>query len=153
MRLVPHVVIAALTALLALPAAADVMRIKPGQWQRDTSVTTTLSVEGEVSTMPVQTSVAGQCLSPAEAVVDPSDLVEDGCTITDITQTGRVLSFALACDRAGLIMDGTMKITANADGSRLDGAIALSGSHEKGVAMTSNVIIRSQWIGECSAGE
>jgi len=145
--------LAVLIALAVPTAGADVMRIKPGQWQRDTSVTTTLSVGGEVNTLPVDTSVAGECLSPAEAIIDPRDLVEEGCTLSDVTQAGGVLSFSLACDRAGLLMDGTMKITANDDGSRLDGAIALSGSHENGVAMTSNVIIRSTWIGECSAGE
>ncbi|MEM0985034.1 MAG: DUF3617 family protein [Pseudomonadota bacterium] len=142
----------AASVLLAAPAFADGLRIKPGQWQRDTSVTTTLAVAGEVTTLPVDTSVAGECLSSAEAVVDPADLVQEGCSLSDVTTQDRVLSFALACDTAGVTMDGTMKITANADGSQLDGAIALSGAHENGVAMTSNVIIRSRWIGDCAAG-
>ncbi|MEM7766857.1 MAG: DUF3617 family protein [Pseudomonadota bacterium] len=133
------------------PGFADGLQIKPGQWQRDTSVTTTLAVAGDVTTLPVDTSVAGECLSGTETVIDPRDLVQEGCTLSDITQSGRVLSFKMACDQAGVFMDGTMKITANADGSQLDGAIALSGSHENGVAMTSNVIIRSRWIGDCSA--
>ncbi len=153
MRRSPLTLAAALAVLFALPASADMMRIKPGQWQRDTSVKTTLSVNGEVSTMPVESSVAGECLSPADAVIDPAELVQEGCTLSGIDRQGRVLSFDLACNRAGIVMDGTMKITANADGSRLDGAITLSGSHENGVAMTSNVIIRSHWIGDCSAGE
>lgn len=147
----PHrvAVLASCLALLAAPALADGIDLKPGQWERDTTVTTIITVEGETTTLPVESSVAGECLVGDDARIDPADLAQAGCSFTELAGDATTLSFAMACDQESLQLDGTMKMTSNADGSKLDGAITMSGTHPNGVSMTSNVIIRSRWTGDC----
>lgn len=131
---------------LATSASAEGLTIKPGQWTYTTDVS--MALNGQALPVPNEGNTTSECISGADATLDPSDVTQEGCEISDIVQSGNQLSFALTCNQNGVIVAGGMNISKNADGTRTSGNFNMTGTGQ-GMTVKLTGKIKGERTGDC----
>lgn len=137
-------------ALAATPALAETLSIEPGQWTQSTDVTLTLEQNGQKMAMPPQTQETAQCITEENATFDPKSVVSEGCTVENVSQEGRSMSFDMVCNQQGMQMNGDMQLTVSADGQSMSGEMAMSGSQPGVGNMSVSGTFSGKRTGACS---
>lgn len=146
----------ALTALvLALaPAAAlaqdDIdLRINPGMWENTSTISMQMDMNGQTMDIPAQTQSTSECLSDEDARFSLEDVTEQGCSVSNVNQTGNSVSFSMSCDQNGVAMTGEMTMTVSDDGNTTSGEMTLNGSQPGMGTMTMNGTFEGARSGDC----
>lgn len=133
---------------LAAGASAEVLTIEPGQWTYDTTVSMTMNMNGQAMPMPAQTETTSECISSEDATLDPADITEEECEVSDVKKTADSLSFALSCSQNGMIMTGNMNMSKNAAGTETSGRFTMTGTGQ-GMVMNISGNLKGKRTGDC----
>ena len=147
MRLITLSSIALVFACSAM--AQDItLRINPGLWENTADISVEMGMGGQTMSIPVRVDTVEECVSEAEATLDLDDLAEDGCTISNVSQSGQTVSANLSCATQGVEMDGTMTTTISNGGNSSSTTISATGSSPMGQMKMSGTVV-GQRIGGC----
>ncbi len=131
---------------LATGASAEGLTIKPGQWTYTTDVS--MALNGQALPTPEQDNTMSECISEADATLNPSDVTQEGCEVSEVVRTGNQLSFALTCSQNGMIVAGGMNISKNAEGTQTSGNFNMTGTGQ-GMTMKITGKIKGERTGDC----
>ncbi|MEO0466120.1 MAG: DUF3617 family protein [Pseudomonadota bacterium] len=129
--------------------AQDVtLEITPGMWENTANIAVEMDMGGQTMSIPAQVKTDQECVTEEDATLDLSDLTEDGCTVTDLKQTGNSVTAVLSCSSQGMTMDGEMTTNVSGDGNSATTSIDATGTSPMGnVAMSGTVT--GKRIGDC----
>jgi len=141
--------IAATAALLATPALAQ-LSIEPGQWENTMNASVSLNMNGQTMDMPAQAQSSSECVSPEDAVFDPSTLGQDGCTYSNLRETDNSISLDMNCDQNGMTMQGSMSVTVADDKRSLNGEMQMDGTMQGQGSMRMSGTFTGKRTGDCT---
>lgn len=122
---------AAALALFAAPALAqeDIdLAINPGMWENSSTIAMQMNMNGQTMDIPAQTQSTEECLSQEDARFSLNDVTDQGCTVSDVTQSDSSVSFSMSCEQDGMVMTGDMTMTVSEDGNSTFGEMTLNGA-------------------------
>ena len=142
------IILSVAAVCLASGASGEGLKIKPGMWSNETSVSASVDMKGESIPVPDRTETREECITAEDATLDPDDLAEEGCEVSEIINSAGKLSFALTCSQNGMIMAGGMNMSRNGDGTSTSGNFNLT-SNYRGVVTKVNGTIKGTRTGDC----
>ncbi|AKS43306.1 DUF3617 domain-containing protein [Wenzhouxiangella marina] len=139
-----RIAVAALSASLALSAAADAPNIEPGNWEHTSTVTF-------VSEFPIpeQSDTSTSCIT-AEDVAEGQAFMDEpmeGCTITNRDVRADGMDYSMSCEQ-GEGMTMTMEASMQFNGDSMEGTIRGEMQSPMG-PMQMNVTMSGRRIGDC----
>lgn len=133
---------------LAGAAYAQELKVKPGNWETSTTMNMSVNMNGQAMTIPPRTMNQTECMKPEDAKFSPDDLVQQGCSVSNIKSGDRTLSFDLSCSQQGAAMTGTMSFELDPSGDSGNGTMSLNGSMAGGT-MSMSGVTSAKRIGDC----
>lgn len=143
------IIAGAMAAAISAPGFAQGMTINPGQWQYDTVMDMKMNMNGQAMDMPGQTISDTQCVTEADATLDPSQFTEPGCEVSGINQTSSSLSFTMTCNQQGMTMTGTMNAQVTDGGNGTTAKMVMQGEQPGMGTMNIDATITGKRIGDC----
>lgn len=141
---------AAALGLAAAPAFAQDFRMQPGEWENTTDMTMTMTMNGQTMNFPVPAESTTECVTEEDATFDPESLADESCTVSEVQQSARSLSFKMTCVQDGTTMAGKMDATLNEAGTEVNATMTMAGTNQQmGGQMTVKGDITSRRIGDC----
>ncbi len=141
---------AAALAMTATPAFSEAFRMQPGEWENTTEMTMTMVMNGQSMNFPVPAEATTECVTEEDATFDPESLADESCTISNVQQNARTLSFEMTCAQDGTAMNGKMEASLNEAGTAITGTMTMAGTNaQMGGQMTITGNISSTRIGDC----
>lgn len=147
MRLISTLAIA---AALGLPAAAQGLKINPGEWEYTTEMTMVMDMNGQKMNMPAQVETESECVTEEDATFTVDDIAEEGCEITDLVETSSSLSFKMACAQDGMNMTGSVDVKATDGGNGTSASIVMNGNQPGVGTIDIDAKMTGKRIGACS---
>lgn len=144
---------AAATAALCLtagPALAEQLSLEPGQWEHTMEMTMSMTMNGQAMSMPTQSQTRSECVTEEEATFDPQSVASEGCSVEDVNQQGRSLSFTMVCDQQGVSLTGEMDMSLSQDGRSMSGEMSLAGSGPGMESMAMTGTFSGERTGDCA---
>lgn len=143
------IIAAALISAGAVGAAsAQELNVKPGNWETTTNMTMSLNMNGQAMNVPPREIKQTQCMTPEDAKFSTDDLVQEGCTVSNVQSGDRSLSFDMTCSQQGANMTGSMSFEIDASGESGTGTMEMAGSMPGGtMSMTGNTT--ATYLGGC----
>lgn len=133
---------------LAGAAQAQELKVKPGNWQTSTTMTMSVSMNGQAMNIPARTIDQTECMKPEDAKFSPDDLVEQGCSVSNVSSSDRSLSFDLTCSQQGANMTGKMSFEVDPSGDAGNGTMELTGTMPGG-SMEMSGVTAAKRVGDC----
>ncbi|MEM9376989.1 MAG: DUF3617 family protein [Pseudomonadota bacterium] len=148
---------AASFVLIGAAAAQDTIRVEPGLWSYENTMSGTATMPGSPPfNLPPTTSNDTDCITPDETEITPERMIremrEDGggeCEYDDITFSGNTMSTNMTCVADGMNMSGDYTFEVSDDGRAGTGTLDLNGVAE-GMTITSTFILRGRWVEPCN---
>ena len=140
---------AGLFALAASPALAERMEVLPGQWENANTMSISMNMGGQPMTIPAQTHTSSQCVTPEEAVLDLSDITQEGCRVENLRETSSSVSFDMFCNNDGVTMTGNMEMAVSADRKSVSGQMTMQGEHPSMGTMSMSGEFSGRHTGDC----
>lgn len=136
-----RIAVAALSASLALSAAAETPNIEPGEWENTSTITF-------ISEMPIpdQSDTSTNCITAED--INSGDFMQDmeGCTVTERDLRADGMNYAMECNNGGMAM--TMTADMQFNGDTMEGTV--KGEMESPMGpMQMNVTMSGRRLGDC----
>ncbi len=129
-------------------ASSEGLTIKPGMWAFDTTVSASMDLNGQSMPVPGQTQTREECISAEDATLDPEEIAQEGCEVSDVRSSAGKLSFTLSCNQNGMTMAGDMNMSRNGDGTSTSGDFNMTGSGQ-GMTMQVSGTVKGTRTGDC----
>ncbi len=133
---------------MAGAAAAQELKVKPGNWETSTTMNMSIDMNGQAMTIPPRTMNQTECMKPEDAKFSTEDLIQEGCSVSNVKSSERSLSFDLTCSQQGANMNGTMSFEIDPSGDSGNGTMSLNGSMPGGTMEMSGVTTAKR-LGDC----
>lgn len=131
-------------------AAAQTLSVNPGQWEYVTDMDMTLTMDGQTIPMPMEQDVSTECLTAEDAVLDPQELAQNGCSISNVQTTATTMSFDMNCSQDGMTMTGDASVVVSNGGNAADLTMNMSGNAPGQGSMSMSVDMKTKRLGACS---
>ena len=133
---------------IAGAANAQELKVKPGNWETSTTMNMSVDMNGQAMNIPPRTMNQTECMKPEEARFSPDDLVQQGCSVSNVKSSDRTLSFDMSCSQQGATMNGTMSFEVDPSGDSGNGTMSLNGSMPGG-SMAMSGVTTAKRVGDC----
>jgi hypothetical protein len=136
-----RIAVAALSASLALSAAAETPNIEPGEWENTSTITFTSEMP-----IPDQSDTSTNCITAED--INSGDFMQDmeGCTVTERDLRADGMDYAMECNNGGMAM--TMTANMQFNGDTMEGTV--KGEMESPMGpMEMNVTMSGRRLGDC----
>ena len=141
---------AILAGSLAGSATAQSLSAEPGKWENKTTLTGTIESPQMSMKLPGRTVSNTQCITEEDASFSPDDIAQDGCTVSNVKQDGRTMSYDMSCSEGGGSMTGSMEATVSEDGKSVTGTMTMQGSQPGAGKIDMAGDFSGKWTGACS---
>ena len=131
-------------------AAAQTLSVNPGQWEYVTDMDMTLTMDGQTIPMPMDQDVSTECLTAEDAVLDPQELAQNGCSISNVQTTSTTMTFDMNCSQDGMTMSGDASVVVSNGGDAADLTMNMSGTAPGQGSMSMSVDMKTKRLGACS---
>lgn len=136
------------TAAIAGAANAQELKVKPGNWETTTTMNMSVSMNGQAMNIPARTMNQTECMKPEDAKFSTDDLIQEGCTVSNVKSSERALSFDMSCSQQGATMNGKMAFELDASGESGNGTMELNGTMPGG-SMEMSGVTTAKRLGDC----
>ncbi len=149
MRMLTLSVAAALVLAGGGHAQSAGMTINPGKWEYTTNMAMQMNMNGQAMDIPAQTETVEECVTPENATFSPDDVSREGCTVSNLQQTGTTMSFSMTCNSDGMMMNGDVSLSTGNGGDTSEALISLNGEQPGMGTIAINATMSGRRVGAC----